>query len=363
VLLESLWLSNFRNHRDTQLELSPGVTVVSGSNGQGKTNLLEAMGFVATLQSFRGATTDTLISVDSETSIVRAQLQAERALLVEIELSRGGRTRMQLNKQRVTRARDLTRLIHVTVFSPDDLVLIKGGPAVRRDYLDDLLAQQSVRDMSLRADFDKVLRQRNSLLKQAKGRLSPEIADTLAVFDLKFVESGEALVAARVALLQALQPEVTSQFRSIAVGDNAQGEITLVYLSAWRDQGLSAALANSRSDDLRRGLSTVGPHRDDIAISVNELSTRSHASQGEQRSCALALRLGGQRLSSLRSGVAPLMLLDDVFSELDEHRAAALVANLPEGQTVLTTTGLLPPGVQSDHSLFIHDGVVTGSQP
>ncbi len=363
MLLESLWLSNFRNHRATQLELSPGVTVVSGSNGQGKTNLLEAMAFVATLKSFRGATTDTLIGIPEETSVIRAQLHAERALLVELQLSRGARTRMQLNKQRVVRARDLTRLLQVTVFSPDDLELIKGGPVLRRDYLDDLLAQQSVREMNLRTDFDKVLRQRNSLLKQAKGRLSSEISDTLAVFDLKFVEFGEALVEARLALLQALQPEVTSQFRSIAVGDNAQGEITLGYVAPWREQGLSAALAQSRPDDLRRGLSTIGPHRDDIVIAVNGLSTRSHASQGEQRSCALALRLGGQRLSSMRSGVAPLMLLDDVFSELDEHRAAALVANLPEGQTVLTTTGLLPPGVHSDHSLFIHAGVVTGSQP
>lgn len=367
MLLDSIWLTNFRNHYSTELSFSSGTTVVTGANGQGKTNLLEAIAYVGSLTSFRGAANDVLIASDKEMAVIRAELMhGQRKLLIEVELSRHGRSRMQLNRQRVVKSRDITGLIAVTIFSPDDLVLIKGGPVNRRQYLDDLLATQNVSDQALRGDFDKVLRQRNTLLKQAGGgrsggRLSEELLNTLAVFDTKFVQLGEALVKAREELVLALQPQVSEQFLAIAAGEDARRDTSMTYEGPWRSTGLETALRNSRADDLRRGVSTVGPHRDDLLLKIGGLDARTHASQGEQRSFALALRLGAQRLITQNKQIAPLMLLDDVFSELDSERAAALVKHLPEGQTVITTTGVLPPGIVCDRELHVHQGNVKQS--
>jgi DNA replication and repair protein RecF len=356
VQLQHLWLTDFRSYHAVELPFAPGLTAIVGPNGEGKTNLLEAIGFLATLSSFRGAPNDALIREGAPQAIVRAQGQrGERALLVEAELNRNGRNRIQVNRQRLQRGRDLLGALRVSVFSPDDLELVKGGPAGRRAYLDDTLVAARPRHDILRSDLDRVLRQRNALLKQAGGRLSAEVEATLDVWDAKLVEAGEALAAARQALLDRLQPVLAGAYDAVA---ERRAEVTAGYVAPWRDAGLGAALAAARSDDLRRGVSTVGPHRDEIELRIAGMPARTHASQGEQRSLAWALRLAAHAVVTEATGCPPILLLDDVFSELDPRRSAALLATLPPGQTVLTTAGALPADARPDVVLDVAGGAI-----
>ena len=362
--LARLWLTDFRSYRSAELALAPGLTAVVGANGQGKTNLLEAIGYLATLASFRGAPPDALIRHGADQGVIRAEGTRDgRSLLVEAELNRTGRNRVQVNKQRLTRSRDLLGALRVSVFAPDDLVLVKGGPSERRRWLDDTLVALHPRNDALRTDLDKVLRQRNALLKQSGGRLTPDIESTLDVWDAKFIAAGEALADARAALIEQLRGDLTASYERIAVATApsavARGAIDATYVAPWRGRGLAEALAESRRDDLRRGVSTVGPHRDDVELVIGELPARTHASQGEQRSLAWALRLASHTIVTAAVESPPILLLDDVFSELDPDRCGALLDSLPTGQTVLTTAGALPPGAVPDQTVIVADATVT----
>lgn len=351
--LERLWLTDFRSYRSAQLELpGEGLTVVEGPNGSGKTNLIESMWYLSTLRSFRGASTEAMVRAGAESAVVRAEGSREgRRVLVEAELRTGGRDRVQVNRQPLRRARDLLGALVVTVFSPDDLDIVDGPPAARRQYLDDLLVSLHPRHDATQADVERVLRQRNALLRSVagKGRPGPDVAVTLDVWDAKLAESGEALVRARRGLTDALHPLVEGAYRRLA-GDDRDGGgvgpgalISLAYQASW-EGSLLEALGRAREADLRRGVSTVGPHRDELTMSLEGMPARTHASRGEQRCLALALRLGGHRLLGERLGASPMLLLDDVFSELDPARASALVSSLPEGQAVLTTASGVPDG-------------------
>ena len=217
------------------------------------------------------------------------------------------------------------------------------------------------RNDALRADLDRILRQRNTLLRQAAAqRADAELLATLDVWDAKFAETGDALGAAREELLDRLQPELTKAYAQVS-GDRAgsAGEVAAVYDASWRATGLGDALANARVDELRRGVSLVGPHRDELVLTVGGMPARTHGSQGEQRSLALALRLAAHAVVTTSVGESPVLLLDDVFSELDETRAAALVTHLPSRQAVLTTAGRVPPGVTADLVVRVTDGRVT----
>jgi len=359
VRLDSLWLTDFRNYTDATVELAPdGLTVITGANGEGKTNILEAVGWLATLASFRGAPAEALVRVGAESAVVRgAGSRAGRELLVEGSISPRGRTRVQVNRQPLRRSRDLLGALRVSVFSPDDLVLIKGGPAERRGYLDDLLVSCHPRWDTVRTDLDRVLRQRATLLKQAGGRLTAEVGLTLDVWDAQLAQLGTTLAEGRAALVVQLEPQVAKAYEDVA-GEPAA--VTLSYAAPWRDTdgGLAAALAAARRDDLRRGVSTVGPHRDEVMIVLGGLPSRTHASQGEQRSLALALRLGGHQVVQQAAQESPVLLLDDVFSELDPDRSAALLAHLPAGQALLTASGPLPAGVVPARRLRVRAGVV-----
>lgn len=357
--LQRLWLTDFRSYPEAEVPFAPGLTAIIGENGQGKTNILEAVGYLATLSSFRGAPTDALLRQGAAQAIVRAEgVREARHLLIEAELNRSGRNRIQVNKQRLTRARDLLGALRVTVFAPDDLVLVKGGPGERRAYLDDVLvAERPARD-TLRTDLDKILRQRNALLKQSGGRLTPDIESTLDVWDAKFVAAGEQVAAERVALLDRLRPIMATAYDRVA---QVAAEVTLDYVAPWRAGGLAAALAEARRDDLRRGVSTVGPHRDEVELRIGGLPARTHASQGEQRSFALALRLASHEAVTDATGTPPILLLDDVFSELDPGRSDALLIHLPKGQTVLTAAGGLPPGADPELVLTVSGGSVARS--
>lgn len=355
--LRQLWLTDFRGYHEADVTFDAGLTAVVGPNGQGKTNLLEAIGYLATLGSFRGAPTDALIRAGADRAIVRAEGEREgRRLLLEAELSANGRNRTQLNRQPLRRARDLLGALRVTVFSPDDLTLVKGSPGDRRAYLDETLVALHPRHDQARTDLDRILRQRGALLKQAGGRLTAEVELTLDVFDAKLVAAGEAHAAARRALVADLEPVLGDAYERVARRGAA---VRAIYEPAWMADGLAAALLAARKDDLRRGVSTVGPHRDELELVLNAMPARTHASQGEQRSLALALRLAAHEVVTRQTETPPVLLLDDVFSELDPDRSAALLDSLPAGQTVLSTATALPEGAVPGVVLQVRDGVVT----
>lgn len=341
--LHHLWLRSFRSYDEAEVALAPGLTVVVGPNGTGKSNLLEAAGYLSVLGSFRGAPTEALVRMGADRAVVRGEsLVGDRRMLVEAELVLNGRNRVLLNKQTVGRTRDLREALRISVFSPEDLVLVKGGPAERRAWLDDLLVSMHPRNDGLLRDLDRVLRQRNALLKQAGGRMAPDVAITLDVWDDKLATIGTAVAEERVALLDRLVPFVAAAYADIA---DRPAPVGLRYVSGWlgAPEGLAGALAAGRSDDLRRGISLVGPHRDDVELRIEGRPSRTHASQGEQRTLALALRLAGHRLLAEVHGTPPVLLLDDVFSELDPVRSDALIRHLPPGQALLATAGFVPP--------------------
>jgi DNA replication and repair protein RecF len=359
VRVARLWLTDFRNYLVADVELAPGLTAVVGANGEGKTNLLEAIGYLATLSSFRGAPGEALVRAGAEQAVVRSQLlSAEgREALIEAELRTTGRDRVLVNRQPLKRARDLLGTLRVTVFSPDDLTLVKGGPAERRRLLDDALVACAPRHDATRSDLDRVLRQRNTLLKQAGGRLSAEVEATLDVWDAKLAQVGDVLGTARQKLVDRLEPAVAKAYDEVA---SAAANVTLTYEAPWRSTGLAEALAASRTDDVRRGVSTVGPHRDELGLTINGLPARTHASQGEQRSLAFALRLATHAVVTEVTGTTPVLLLDDVFSELDPDRSAALLAHLPPGQSILTTAGALPEAVTPELVVRVSGGSIVG---
>lgn len=356
--LSDLWLTDFRCYADAHLPLAGGLTVIEGDNGQGKSSLLEAVAYLATLRSFRRVPTDALIRHGATSAVVRAEGTREgRALLIEAELTTTGRNRIQVNRQRLRRTRDLVDVLRVSVFSPDDLELVKGGPALRRDLLDETLAALSPADHQLRADLERVVRQRNTLLRQARGSLTGEIATTLDVWDGQLATLGDALARRRRDVLAQLDPLLSEAYADIA---GTPAAVQLTYDPSWAADGLAVALASGRAEDVRRQVTLVGPHRDDVGLVLAGLPARTHASQGEQRSLALGLRLAAHRLVGQAWGTSPVLLLDDVFSELDARRADALVGSLPAGQALLTTAGALPAGVSADQVVRIAGGRVSG---
>jgi DNA replication and repair protein RecF len=357
MIVTRLELVDFRNYASAAFDFHHGVTAVVGLNGQGKTNLAEALAYLAMPDSFRGAPTDALIRVGAEAAVVRAEVLHPdgREVLVELELSRNGRNRVQVNKQRLVRTRELLGVMRVTVFSPDDLELVKGAPAERRRFLDDTLVSLALKYDSMRLELDRVVKQRNTLLKQAAGRLDDDAALTLDVWDAKYAELGDRFGHARATLVARLAPMVAAAYEQLA---DRPSVVELRYEPEWRQLGLGPALVQARRDDVRRGVSTVGPHRDDVDLFIGGMPARTHASQGEQRTLALALRLGAHRMVTDKVGSAPVLVLDDVLSELDPRRAAALLHHLPDGQVVLTTAGALPEAAHPDAVLRIADGTV-----
>jgi DNA replication and repair protein RecF len=354
--LDRIWLTDLRSYPSAEVELSPGLTALLGDNGQGKTNLLEAIAWLATLASFRGAPNEALVRRGADRAVIRAEGEREgRSILIEAEIVANGRNRVLVNRQPLKKARDLLGVLRVSVFSPDDLEMVKGGPAERRRYLDDALVASHPRYDALRSEVDKVLKQRNALLKGCGGRLDESATLTLDVWDAKLVDAGGALASARRNLLARLAPVLSATYDAVAHGP---AEIEATYRAEWETTGLAAALASARRDDVRRGVSTVGPHRDDVDLQIGGMPARTHASQGEQRSLALALRLAAHHVITDVTGSAPVLLLDDVFSELDPDRSDALLANLPPGQTLLSSASGLPPRARPDLVLRVADGKV-----
>ncbi|MEZ5381496.1 MAG: DNA replication/repair protein RecF [Microthrixaceae bacterium] len=361
MFLRRLELVQFRTYPQLTLELPDGLTAVVGPNGVGKTNLVEAVAWPLLLTSVRGVANEALVRQGASAAVVRAELEASavegepdptaggdgaslpRQVLIESEISARGRTRVLLNRQAGARRRDVAEVGRVTVFSPDDLVLVKGSPVERRRFLDDALVAADPRLDVVRADYEKVVRQRNALLRQAHGRLDDAGRLTLEVWDAQLIDRGERLGRARSSLVKRLGPLVEAAYRELAGRDD---EVAVTYQAPWLDAGLGALVAGRRAEELRRGVTLVGPHRDELALGLHGLVARTQASQGEQRSLALSLRLAVHRLLTERFGAPPILVLDDVLSELDPQRRRALIGGVPAGQALLTTAGDLPEEVE-----------------
>ncbi len=316
--------------------------MVTGSNGAGKTSLLEAIGYLSTLKSFRGSPRESLLRHGSEAAIIRGEvLEAGRSTLIEIEIRPPARDRVLKNRQRVARANELLESLRVTVFSPDDLVLIKGAPDERRSYLDDSLELITPKLAAVRQGVDRVLRQRNILLRQAGGRLDQDTLSTLDVWDTQLADLGTQLVDARCRLVEDLSKPAADAFRRLT---GATTDLRIDYQHSFGGS-LTEALAAARKDDLRRGVTTLGPQRDDLLIRLDELDARTRLSQGRQRAATLALRLAAHEVITAATGTTPLLLLDDAFSELDARTSDALAGELPHGQAILTTAAGIPVAV------------------
>ena len=359
-----LSLLDYRSWPAAEVPLQPGVNVLIGRNGTGKTNLVEALGYLATLSSHRVATDAPLIRRGAERAVVRAAVVSdERELLLEIEINNGRANRARINRAPLTRARDLLGVLRTVLFAPEDLALVRGDPAERRRFTDDVLIMRAPRMAGVRADYDRVLKQRNALLKTAglARRGGGELA-TLDVWDEHLATAGAELVHARLALIAELRPHVAAAYADLAGAGDAVG---LVYrgtvplpdgdpvtdvVGATPDdvprpgidtvrESMLAELIRVRQHELDRGISLVGPHRDDVELVLGDGPAKGYASHGESWSFALALRLGSFAL--LRSdGVDPILVLDDVFAELDTTRRDRLAALVADAEQVVMTAAV-----------------------
>ena len=340
-----LELVDFRIFRVATIDFeAEGTTVITGSNGTGKTSVLEALAYLGSRRSFRGSPPEAMVRTGAESAIVRAEIDnPDSPTLVEAQILPAGRSRTRVNRKAVSGRRELGAAAPCTMFSPEDLVIVSGGPKGRREVLDDALAVLDAEGARAADETERVLRQRAALLRQSGGRASGEVAATLDVWDQRLADAGKVLVAARERLVADLEPLVAAAYGRLAgVADRVL--LAQRYQRSW-DGDLLDALAAHRTDDLRRGVNTVGPHRDDLYLEIEGREARTHASQGEQRCVALALRLAVHELILSRTPLTPTLLLDDVFSELDPARSRALVTELPPGQAILTTAAPLPEGI------------------
>ena len=356
--VRQLAVIDFRSWHAVELNLEPGASVLVGANGEGKTNLVEALGYLATLGSHRVATDAPLVRTGAERAVVRAAVvQAGRELTVELEIAPGRANRARVNRSPVGRPRDVLGILRAVLFAPEDLVLVRGDPGERRRFLDELLVTRVPRLAGVRADYEKVLRQRSALLKTAgaggRGASKAEFA-TLDVWDGHLARHGAALMAARLELVGALAPHVAAGYAAVAAdapaaavryrsgvplpGESLPGEppADVELLEA----ALLTELARVRGQELERGVCLVGPHRDDLELLLGESSARGYASHGESWSFALALRLGSYEL--LRAeGAEPVLVLDDVFAELDVHRRRRLAERAAAAEQVLVTAAVV----------------------
>jgi DNA replication and repair protein RecF len=346
MYLRLLSLTDFRSYPQADIALEPGVCVLVGANGQGKTNVVEAIGYLATLGSHRVALDAPLVRAGAERAVVRGIVVRDgRELRCEVEIGRGQANRARLNGAVLPRARELLGSVRVVVFAPEDLAVVKGDPSERRRFLDDLLMAQFPRFAAVRSDYDRVLRQRNALLKSAAAVRGGGALATLDVWDDHLVRAGAALLAGRHALVEALRPLLGKAYAEVSSHDGLadlryEGSLP-VELSTVTDRDvLAGAMAevvrDVRSKEVERGISLVGPHRDEVLLTIGELPARGYASHGESWSLALALRLAAYDL--LRAdGDEPILVLDDVFAELDASRRAALAQAIGSAEQVLVT--------------------------
>lgn len=359
MYVRHLQVADFRSWEHADLEFEPGAAVLVGANGQGKTNLVEALGYIATLGSHRVATDAPLIRHGCARAIVRtAVVNAGRELTIELEITPGKSNRARVNRGPVPRPRDILGILRTVLFAPEDLALVRGDPGERRRFLDELLVLRAPRYAGVRADYERVLRQRNALLKTAgAARRAGSKGDigTLDVWDGHLARHGAELLAARLDLVADLAPRVTTAYAGVAP-ESKPAEIgyrSTIAESLPPEYGtpgaradvevladaLLAALVAGREAELERGVSLVGPHRDELELILDGIGAKGYASHGESWSFALALRLGSYELLRGEGG-EPVLVLDDVFAELDQRRRARLAEVAIEAEQVLVTAAV-----------------------
>lgn len=373
-----LSVGDFRSYRAAELALEPGVTTLVGLNGQGKTNLVEAIGYVASLTSHRVATDQPLVRFGTDRAIVRAAIvRGERESLVELEITPGKANRAKLNRSPLPRTRDVLGTLRTVLFAPEDLALVKGDPGERRRFLDDLLVQRQPRWSGVRSDYEKILRQRGALLKSAAAILGPkrgrrrrsssapegvdpaaaaeEALRTLDIWDENLATVGSQLLYARLRLLRDLVPHLQEAYREVSAN---QSEATAVYRSSLHEdaaervaagevpeiedlrQMILESLARVRDQEIERGVNLVGPHRDDLVLGLGEMPAKGYASHGESWSFALGLRLAAYHVLRNDLGDDPVLVLDDVFAELDTGRRDRLAGLIANCEQVLITAAV-----------------------
>ncbi len=382
-----LSLHDFRSYVALEMALSPGVTAFFGRNGQGKTNIVEALDYVARLSSHRVASDAPLVRHGAESAVVRAAVvRDDRQALLEVEINPGRSNRARVNRSPLPRARELLGMARTVIFSPEDLALVKGDPSERRRFLDDLLTLRAPRFAGVRSDYDRVLRQRNSLLKTAgaarrassggSGASRDSALSTLGVWNSHLARTGAELLAARLGLVEELRPLVGKAYESVARGASSDDAV-ISYRSSCElpttepgatsevprrndlSQAILEELERRRSDELDRGVSLVGPHRDELVLELGRLPTKGYASHGESWSFAVALRLASYDL--LRAGGDdPILILDDVFAELDTERRVRLAEIVSGAEQVLVTAAVSAdvPAVLAGVRMKVADGTV-----
>lgn len=384
MIVTHLSLTDFRNYEEAEVDLVAGPNLFVGSNGQGKTNLVEAIGYLSTLGSHRVATDHALIRAGRDAAIVRARLEhAERSVLVEVQLNRSAANRAQVNRV-AAKPRDLPRYATSVLFAPEDLALVRGDPGGRRRYLDQLLVQLTPRLAGVLADYDRVLRQRTTLLKSVRSaRVAESQLSTLEVWNERLAALGSEIIVERSALIDRIRPHVAEAYRRIA-GDDHRADLA-ARLSILADSNadddeetqdaaaapaltpgevgdaFAAALARVRRQELDRGLTLIGPHRDDLVLTLNGLPAKGYASHGESWSFALALKLAAAATLRADSPLGdPVVILDDVFAELDEIRRSRLAGAIADYQQVLITAAVLDdvPDALRAHTVRIRGGQI-----
>lgn len=344
MLLAWLQLRDFRCHPALELEPAPGVNVFVGGNGAGKSSILEAIAYLATLASFRRAPEPSLVRTGADVAVLRGEFTGEAGTVrVEVEIPSRGRQRVQVDGKRASGRAEVAARVALVAFLPDDLELVKRGPAYRREFVDDLAVQLWPAAAADQQEYERALRQRNALLRRDGRRADPM---TLEVWDERLAVLGAAVVSRRLQALAAVAPGVASLCRRLGGGGRdfawryagaGIGTVAPDESAAGLHERLVAAAAAARGEDLERRTTTVGPHRDEVVLVGDGRDLRTRASQGEQRTVALALRLAAFDLLAARRRSSPVLVLDDVFSELDGERRARLVERLPQGQVFVST--------------------------
>ncbi|MFK0233596.1 DNA replication/repair protein RecF [Streptomyces vinaceus] len=375
-----LSLADFRSYARAEVPLDPGVTAFVGPNGQGKTNLVEAIGYLATLGSHRVSSDAPLVRMGADRAVIRAAVtHGARQQLVELELNPGRANRARVNRSSQVRPRDVLGIVRTVLFAPEDLALVKGDPGERRRFLDELVTARSPRMAGVRSDYERVLKQRNTLLKSAAmarrhGGRSMDLS-TLDVWDQHLARAGAELLAQRLDLIATLLPLADKAYEQLAPGG---GPLGLAYKSSAAGEAgaavdgggartrealyevLLAALAEVRKQEIERGVTLVGPHRDDVLLRLGDLPAKGYASHGESWSYALALRLASYELLCTE-GAEPVLILDDVFAELDARRRERLAELVAPGEQVLVTAAVDDdvPGVLAGTRFGVSGGEVT----
>ena len=376
-----LSLTDFRNYRTAEVPFAAGANLFVGRNGQGKTNLVESLGYLSTLGSHRVSSDAAMIRKDAESAVVRARIQHEgRELLVEVQLNRGSANRAQVNRAAI-KPRELPRYFSSVLFAPEDLALVRGEPGIRRRFLDQLLIQRSPRFSAVIADYERVLKQRNTLLKSARAtRVRPDQLGTLDIWDDRLIALGSELIDARLDLVARLSEPVVSAYRSVAGDDHHPRLLPQLTIrgahvededeDAGADVTASAgdttetfrqALVAVRPKELERGLTLIGPHRDDVLFELNGLPAKGYASHGESWSFALALKLASAELLRRESSTGdPVLILDDVFADLDQARRRMLATAVAGYEQVLITAAVYDdvPDELTAHTVRIEAGTI-----